>query len=119
MDELFVLLIVGGLLIPWFFAGRNYNKEGFLPHFFGHVGSCLVLIVVYWVFIVYPTLNCCSLFCGIGEILLFMILGGSSLFIWGIIILVYSKKPYFKKKDRLYTARPKKTETTKAEDEEF
>ncbi|MFT5823199.1 MAG: hypothetical protein ACI8ZM_004459 [Crocinitomix sp.] len=119
MGELVGLLIVGGLLISWILAGINYSKEGVLLHFFGHLGCCAILIVVFWGIIVYPVLHCGGFLCGLSEILLFMALSAATILIWGLILLIYSNKHFSKNKERIHTGKHETVDTPQAEDVEF
>ncbi len=119
MEALVGLLIVGGLLISWIIAGVNFARGGILLKFFGQVALCVVLIFIYWIFIVLPVLGCRGFLCGLDEILLFVLLSGVTILLWGIILLVYSNNHYSKKKLSTKKIETEVLDTPSVEDEEF
>lgn len=114
-----VLLIVAGLLVPWIVAGFHYTKGSALLHFIGHVLSCSALIAILWAFIVYPVLHCSSYLCGFGEYLVFILLAGLIVLIWGLRLLLYSNKNFANSKENLYTGRHDIVNPPKPKDKEF
>ncbi len=119
MEGFVGLLIAGGLLISWIIAGVNFARGGVSLKFFGHVALCIVVIVVYWIFIVLPVLGCRGFLCGLDEILLFTLLSGATILMWGIILLVYSNKHYSKGKMIDSKGETEVLDTPNIEDEEF
>jgi hypothetical protein len=118
MGELFGILIIGGILIAWIIAGVNFFKGGAALRFFGHIISCVFLVLIYWGIIVYPVLHCMGFLCGFGEFVLFIMLSGATVLIWGIILLIYSNK-HFSKQEEPNTGRHELNEEPGPVDEEF
>lgn len=94
MEGFIGLLVLTSALICWILGGIKYVQGGGGFQFLAHVGLCIGLVLVYWVLIVLPVLDCNGFLCGLDEMLLFALLGYFTVLLWGILVLVLGKRKH-------------------------
>ena len=92
-----VLLIAAGIVFSWIYAGIMAHKRAGskgVTNFFVHLILAATTVFVMWMIIVYPVLYCSGFLCGLGEVILWIILSGITLLLWPLILLPIFKRKY-------------------------
>lgn len=90
-------LIIIAALTLWIVAASKLHTHGGnkgLRFFFIQLGIAVAICALLFLIIVVPVINCSGWFCGLGEILLFMLLGTLVLLIYPIVLIVIARRKF-------------------------
>lgn len=92
--QIISFIILAGTLVLWVLGAVRYFSGGSkgVQLFFFHLILCAATIFTLWAVILYPVLDCREFLCGLGELLLFLLLSAVVALGWGIYLFVSGKK---------------------------
>ena len=59
-----------------------------------HFLSAIAVVFVLWLLIVYPTLDCSGFLCGLGEVVMWILISVVLMLVWPLILLVILKRKF-------------------------
>lgn len=97
MGGVLVLLGLVGAVVAWVISAVIAYQKGAangLKFFFINLGLCIALIGLLFLIIVVPSLNCSGFLCGLGEILIFLLISGLVFLVWPLILIPVVKNRF-------------------------
>ena len=94
MGGVISIILIAGIIVFWTLAGIRFYKGGAIKKYLAQLGFCVAAVVIFWIAIVYPVLDCSGFLCGLDEIILFLLLSVTTLLVWGGILFIYGRRNF-------------------------
>lgn len=100
---LVVLLVCVGAVVLWIIAGvKSYRlaHNSSLVRYFVNLFASFAGIFILWLIIVYPTLDCEGMLCGLAEAVIWFFSSLLLFLVWPIVLILYFNKKYANKRKK-------------------